>query len=85
MLHITDLSWSRVPNPSSFKLGEEIDVKVLSFDKEKLRVSLGLKQIHNDPWTEIESKYSLAGFTKQKYLISLIMVVLLSLKMVLKG
>ena len=44
-------------NPSEFlKLGEEIDVKVLSFDKEKLRVSLGLKQIHNDPWTEIESK-----------------------------
>jgi len=62
LLHITDLSWSRVPNPSEFlKLGEEIDVKVLSFDKEKLRVSLGLKQIHNDPWTEIESKYSVGG------------------------
>jgi small subunit ribosomal protein S1 len=62
LLHITDLSWSRVPNPSEFlKLGEEIEVKVLSFDKEKLRVSLGLKQIQNDPWTEIESKYSVGG------------------------
>ena len=62
LLHITDISWSRVVNPSdSLNLGEEIEVKVLSFDKEKLRVSLGLKQIQNDPWEEIDSKYSSGG------------------------
>ena len=62
LLHITDISWSRVTNPSEhLNLGEEIDVKVLSFDKEKLRVSLGLKQIHNDPWENVESNYSVGG------------------------
>ena len=62
LLHITDISWSRVINPSdSLNLGEEIEVKVLSYDKEKLRVSLGLKQIQNDPWEEIDSKYSSGG------------------------
>ena len=62
LLHITDISWSRVINPAdSLSLGEEIEVKVLSFDKEKLRVSLGLKQIQNDPWEEIDSKYSPGG------------------------
>tara|TARA_B100000029_G_scaffold516626_1_gene631928 strand:+ start:2555 stop:3862 length:1308 start_codon:yes stop_codon:yes gene_type:complete len=62
LLHVTDLSWSRVVNPSQIlKIGEEIEVKVLSFDKEKLRVSLGLKQIQNDPWEGIESKYSVGG------------------------
>ena len=61
-MHITDISWSRVINPAdSLDLGEEIEVKVLSFDKEKLRVSLGLKQIQNDPWEEIDSKYSSGG------------------------
>ena len=62
LLHITDISWSRVTNPSDhLNIGEEIDVKVLSFDKEKLRVSLGLKQIHNDPWESVESSYSVGG------------------------
>ncbi len=62
LLHITDISWSRVSNPAEhLNVGEEIDVKVLSFDKEKLRVSLGLKQIHNDPWENLESKYSIGG------------------------
>ena len=62
LLHITDISWSRVTNPSEhLTLGEEIQVKVLSFDKEKLRVSLGLKQIHNDPWENVESNYSTGG------------------------
>ena len=56
LLHITDISWSRVTDPSDhLSVGEEIDVKVLSFDKEKLRVSLGLKQIQNDPWENVES------------------------------
>ncbi|RCL41118.1 MAG: 30S ribosomal protein S1 [SAR86 cluster bacterium] len=62
LLHITDISWSRVVNPKeALNLGEEIEVKVLSFDKEKLRVSLGLKQIQNDPWEGIEGKYSIGG------------------------
>ncbi len=62
LLHITDISWSRVTNPAEvLSLGEEIDVKILSFDKEKLRVSLGLKQIQNDPWETIEGKYSVGG------------------------
>ena len=62
LLHITDISWSRVVNPKeALNLGEEIEVKVLNFDKEKLRVSLGLKQIQNDPWEGIEGKYSVGG------------------------
>ena len=62
LLHITDISWSRVTNPSEhLSIGEEIDVKVLSFDKDKLRVSLGLKQIHNDPWENVDSNYSVGG------------------------
>jgi len=62
LLHITDISWSRVTNPGDhLELGQEIEVKVLSFDKEKLRVSLGLKQIQNDPWENVESNYSIGG------------------------
>ena len=62
LLHITDISWSRVTHPSEvLSLGDEIDIKILSFDKEKLRVSLGLKQIQNDPWETIEGKYSVGG------------------------
>ena len=62
LLHITDISWSRVANPADYlNVGEEIEVKVLNFDKEKLRVSLGLKQIHNDPWENVESKYAVGG------------------------
>ena len=67
LLHITDISWSRVTNPADhLNVGEEIDVKVLNFDKEKLRVSLGLKQIQNDPWENLESKYSIGGIYEAK-------------------
>ena len=67
LLHITDISWSRVTNPSDhLNVGEEIEVKVLSFDKEKLRVSLGLKQIHNDPWENVESSYAVGGIYEAK-------------------
>ena len=62
LLHITDISWSRVTNPAEvLNLGEEIEVKILSFDKEKLRVSLGLKQIQNDPWENVDGNYAVGG------------------------
>ena len=67
LLHITDISWSRVINPKdALNIGEEIEVKVLNFDKEKARVSLGLKQIQNDPWEGIDSRYSMGGIYEAK-------------------
>jgi small subunit ribosomal protein S1 len=58
LLHITDMSWGRVKHPSDIlAVGDKINVKVLKFDKEKERVSLGLKQIAPDPWLDVQSKY----------------------------
>lgn len=58
LLHITDISWGRVKHPSElFSVGDEIKVKVLSFDLEKERVSLGIKQLTPDPWTIADEKY----------------------------
>lgn len=58
LLHITDLSWKRVRHPSEVvKVGEEIKVQVLKFDREKNRVSLGLKQLGEDPWRGVERRY----------------------------
>ena len=58
LLHITDMSWGRVGHPSEmFQIGDKIKVKVLSFDKDNERVSLGLKQLVEDPWTMAESQY----------------------------
>ena len=58
LLHITDMSWGRVNHPSEVvKIGEQIDVKVLDFDKANVKVSLGLKQGMPDPWKEIDEKY----------------------------
>ncbi|TNE49161.1 MAG: 30S ribosomal protein S1 [Deltaproteobacteria bacterium] len=58
LLHITDMSWGRINHPSErFKVGDEITVKVLKFDANTERVSLGLKQITEDPWTHAASKY----------------------------
>jgi small subunit ribosomal protein S1 len=58
LLHITDMSWGRVGHPSEmFQIGDKITVKVLSFDREHERVSLGLKQLVADPWSEAEAKY----------------------------
>ena len=51
LLHITDLAWKRIKHPSEIlNIGDEIDARVLKFDKEKNRVSLGLKQLDEDPW-----------------------------------
>jgi small subunit ribosomal protein S1 len=58
LLHITDMSWGRVSHPSDIlAVGDKINVKVLKFDREKERVSLGLKQIAPDPWLDVEAKY----------------------------
>jgi len=58
LLHITDMSWKRIKHPSEIvNVGDEIDVKVLKFDRERNRVSLGLKQLGEDPWIDIKSRY----------------------------
>ncbi|HNL91893.1 MAG TPA: 30S ribosomal protein S1, partial [Pseudomonadales bacterium] len=58
LLHITDMAWKRIKHPSEIvAVGDEIDVKVLKFDREKNRVSLGVKQLGNDPWIIITNKY----------------------------
>lgn len=58
LLHITDMSWGRVKHPSELlKVGDEIDVKVLKFDNEKERVSLGMKQLTPDPWESVKEKF----------------------------
>ena len=58
LLHITDLSWGRVGNPSEVvSVGQQIQVKVLKFDPEKDRVSLGMKQLSEDPWLAVAEKY----------------------------
>lgn len=58
LLHITDMAWRRVRHPSEImNVGDELDVKVLKFDREKNRVSLGMKQLGDDPWVSIERRY----------------------------
>lgn len=58
LLHITDMSWGRVKHPSEMlNVGDEIQVKVLKYDKEKERVSLGMKQLSSDPWESVKASY----------------------------
>ena len=58
LLHITDMAWKRIKHPSEIvEVGQEIDVKILKFDRERNRVSLGLKQLGEDPWVEITGRY----------------------------
>ena len=60
LLHITDISWSRVNHPSeALSIGQDINVKVIKFDKEEGKVSLGIKQLTEDPWLGIENKFPL--------------------------
>ncbi len=62
LLHITDLSYGRIRHPADlFKVGDTITVKVLSFDREKERISLGLKQLVPDPWTMVGEKYPIGA------------------------
>ena len=58
LLHITDMAWKRIKHPSEIvEVAQEIDVKILKFDRERNRVSLGLKQLGEDPWVEIKNRY----------------------------
>ena len=58
LLHITDITWSRINHPSEkLKIGETVEVKVIDFDVEKFRVSLGMKQLMEEPWKNISEKY----------------------------
>mgnify|MGYP000403610336 CR=1 FL=1 len=59
LLHITDIAWKRVKHPSEvLAIGDEVDLKVLKFDRERSRVSLGMKQLTDDPWTELLKNYN---------------------------
>ena len=58
LLHITDMAWKRVKHPSEVvEVGQEIDVKILKFDRERQRVSLGMKQLGDDPWRDLARRY----------------------------
>ncbi|MDB2449051.1 30S ribosomal protein S1, partial [bacterium] len=58
LLHITDMAWKRIKHPSEIvQVGDEIEVKVLKFDRDRNRVSLGLKQLGEDPWVDIKARY----------------------------
>jgi len=58
LLHITDMAWKRVKHPSEVvEVGKEIDVKILKFDRERQRVSLGMKQLGDDPWKDLARRY----------------------------
>ena len=65
LLHITDISWGRIGHPTEkVSVGERVTVKVLHFDRERERVSLGLKQISPDPWEEVDEKYPVGSQVK---------------------
>ena len=65
LLHITDMSWGRVNHPSELlHIGQELEVLILEVDREKERVSLGLKQLSDNPWADIEQKYAIGSRVK---------------------
>lgn len=67
LLHITDMAWKRIRHPSEVvEVGQEVTVKVLKFDRERNRVSLGLKQLGQDPWMEIMSRYPKGSIVKAR-------------------
>lgn len=67
LLHITDMAWKRIKHPSeAVEVGQDLKVKVLKFDRERNRVSLGLKQLGADPWTEVEQTYPVGTITKAR-------------------
>ncbi len=67
LLHVTDMSWGRVGHPSQmFDIGDEVEVKILSFDPERERVSLGVKQLQPDPWEAVEDNFPIGSKVKGK-------------------
>ncbi len=67
LLHVTDVSWGRIKHPSeSFSRGDQVQVKVLSFDRDSERVSLGLKQMFDNPWHTITEKYTISSIVEGK-------------------
>ncbi|HPW64737.1 MAG TPA: 30S ribosomal protein S1 [Candidatus Omnitrophota bacterium] len=67
LLHITDMSWGRISHPSDLvKIGDEIDVAVISIQKEKQKISLGLKQKSEDPWVTVERRYAIGNQVRGK-------------------
>ena len=67
LLHITDITWKRINHPSEIlKVGEELELKVTKFDKEKSRISLGLKQLSEDPWENIKDSYPINSINKAR-------------------
>ncbi|OTG86097.1 30S ribosomal protein S1 [Acinetobacter sp. ANC 4558] len=67
LLHITDMAWKRIKHPSEVvEVGQEVTVKVLKFDKDRNRVSLGLKQLGEDPWLAIMSRYPKGSIVKAR-------------------
>ena len=58
LIHVSDLSWKKINHPSEIlSIGKEIDVKVLKFDEENIRLSLGIKQLTDDPWENIDGEF----------------------------
>ena len=67
LLHITDITWKRINHPSeALNIGDKLSLKVTNFDKEKSRISLGLKQMYSDPWETIETLYPVNSVHKAK-------------------
>jgi small subunit ribosomal protein S1 len=67
LLHITDITWGRINHPSDkLNIGDKINVKVIDYDPEAIRVSLGLKQLHDEPWKGIEDKYPVGSTVQGK-------------------
>jgi small subunit ribosomal protein S1 len=67
LLHVTDMSWGRVTSPSEIvRPGDEVEVQVLKFDREKMRVSLGLKQMQPDPWASVAGRFPVGGHIQGK-------------------
>ena len=67
LIHVTDISWERVNHPSEmFKIGEDIEVIVIKYDKENNRISLGLKQLTDDPWKNVEKIYKVGTKIKSQ-------------------
>ena len=67
LIHVTDLSWERVNHPSEkFKVGDEIEVVITKYDKDNNRISLGLKQLTEDPWKNVDNDYKVGSIIKSK-------------------